>query len=303
MLNPAKKGRELLKAAKSKALLSNEGTASNSVEVHSVGMIIEDSQKAVESYGDDLNDEIKKLELNDEKSKLADKMNIFENKNKIEKANANTNSTFNHSLNTQNNINRPGNNILSRMNKDKEPMKIIGVQPVKNDVVKFPNNKNENKIENKNENNNDDSTHAPQKNNITENVFIPPTKNEDKEKLMKRITSAKNMNKINTQEKGLGVKKTSEKIMGMANMLQNRFTNPTQIDQEKELNKMLETEPIKNKFLLSEDNDVQQFDDEKNIDQNNPQNTHKDVINMIMEKPTKIVKKRTIKNFELKEDD
>ena len=141
-------------------------------------------------------------------------------------------------------------NLINRMNKDKEPMKIIQkleetprpIQPViEHEQVQ--------------------EIHIEGGNDV-EIVYKIETKPEDKAKLMKRIASAKGgMSKASlNNDKGMG-KKQSEKIMGVAAMLERKIHQPD--NQEKQINKLLCESPIKKAFFLSGDSDIQILDDEQ----------------------------------------
>lgn len=143
---------------------------------------------------------------------------------------------------------------------------------------------------------------------VPEIVYTP----NDQEKLMKRMISAKGVKKGLTNAKDLGKAKASEKILGLANMLQNKV-GPKQGDNLND----------KNKFLLLNDADIQVFNEEnKRIDieeiknEKEPENNaydidknirleRKSVVEMILEKPmykANVIKKRKQRVFKLKED-
>jgi hypothetical protein len=130
---------------------------------------------------------------------------------------------------------------------------------------------------------------------------VPQTTNPiDKEKLMKRITSAK-FNKGSSQAKVLTDKK-SEKIMGMAEMLQSRL-NPSIRPETRELNKIFDDNKSKKSFnLMNIDSDIQRVEDDRLIlddRQLKEVSPKKEIIDILLEKPTvrKSVRKIQKQNF------
>ena len=133
----------------------------------------------------------------------------------------------------------------------------------------------------------------------------------EKEKLMNRLMSAKGVNKGLTKTKEIGKSKASEKIMGLANMLNNRI-GPKQV----------EDSHLKNTFLLTNDADIQLYNEDNKlinlenkileesekpneVEKENKKSETKDLVDIILDKPIfkgKIVKKRTQIIFKLKDE-
>ncbi len=266
------------------------------------------------------------------KSKLTDRLAFFQTRkpnvvNLIEKEKPHEKEQHPAILNKQDNLqgknpiqqssfnkpilNKP--NLLDRFNKNvnKEPIKIKFSQPGKEEkeILKVKDKEKEEIIQNKEEkpieNHEENETHNH------ENHDIPPAEEKltpvDQEKLMKRMISAKGVNKGLTKGKDLGKSKASEKIMGLATMFKDRVGS-------KEIS---EENKVKNTYLLTNDTDIQLFgDDNKQItlnklseepesQENNIKIDKKSMVDIMLEKPmynTKVTKKRTPKVFKLKED-
>jgi hypothetical protein len=282
MSNALKKGRELLKAARSQASLAKEDKIqdeksttekiNNEKEVKHHVIFAEDSQiiqeitevsddKQNNSTEVDLQHMIKienKIETNHaplerEMAKgINSRLAMFDTKNKLHDKPMIPKSLDKANIPISNKV-----NLLNRMNKDKdkEPIRMMGFKPEKEnkEIIGLTDSLNTKEP---------NDTHEPSEG--THHVsFLPTPSKAEQEKLIKRIASAKGMAKGLTKDKVLA-QKTSERIMGMASMLQNRIVNPV--------------EQPKKKFLLNDD-DIQQIDDEKKPE------TLEDKINMLRLNP------------------
>lgn len=364
-MNPAaKKGRELLKAARSRTNVAveekreedvkagasqeentnsveNVNTEVKSPSASTGGMLIEGSQYVEDSHHQkhDMEGEIEKI-LEKEtqkpadnhpaevKPKLNDRLAMFENKNKLGLNRLAATNVNMHTAGFSAEGNKLG--LLNRMNRDKEPMKLIGVKPaekVTNSAVKA-----ESEVSAKKEDT-DDTEQTTQEE--VPHYEIPAPKGEEKVKLLNRIASAKGMKKTQSENKGMG-KKTSERIMSLASMLQNKIIGAPEDKEKAEVAKMLGENGNKNqnkenassvtqrkKFLLSGDDDIQLIDDDHhsqvgpgffdnksktNVDRHNLKPEifeNKDIMEILMEKPItkKNVKKRTKTAFNIVQEE
>jgi hypothetical protein len=321
--NAAKKGRELLKAARSQATLN--ATVKNDKESVDKKNILNDNE--VNNHNENLKDKDHVILLEDSQNdqEIKDNLNLVDHPNDNKKINSispvkevTNNLTSKLAMfNTKNKIaDKPiipksfpkeiphtdkstnGSNkvnlLLNRMNKEKEKMistnKELYIKETKKD------DRISNSIEHRENNEENIERSEP-------STFIPAPSKTDQEKLMKRITSAKGIAKGLSQAKGGLTQKTSEKIMGMASMLQNRMMNPVGNNIQ---------EP-KKKFIL-EDEDIQRIDDEKkpeNLEKNENCSIHinpnqilgKSLEDIILEKPfNKNIRKITKRDFKLPEE-
>jgi len=258
--NAAKKGRELLKAARSQATLSSstkddrESNETNIIENIQL-LSHNDSQEVIDNL-EKHDCQVKEIpNSNCIKNNLTSKLAMFNTQNKLTEKPIIPKSLPKENL------------LLNRMNKDKDKEKSTTIsnsnEPLKIMGMLRPDNTKLSQIATKldeHENNDKKIQDLQEKNQeIPHSSFIPAPSKTDQEKLMKRITSAKGMAKGLTKPKGCLTQKTSERIMGMASMLQNKMVNPV-VDAKNNL----ENQP-KKKFLL-EDDDIQRIDDEKKPD-------------------------------------
>lgn len=241
----------------------------------------------------------KQEETNSLKKKLTDRLALFENKkNPIvveKKINLpcidNTKGDKNDVCPEHNRLiaNKP--NLLDRFNKNVNKGPVIVKQTIINEEKEIIH------------------TNKEEKEEINNNLSNIKLNTVEQAKLMKRMISAKE-NKCPMMGKDLGKSKASEKIMGLASMLQNKL-GPKESSESEE----------KNKFLLTNDADIQIINtDNKDIVNNEvtpEKNTHiekderqiiierKSLTEILFEKPlykSKTVKKRTQKVFQLKEE-
>ena len=335
MNNPAKKGRELLKAARSQALITKteekiinnpnnniQGNNKCEDEVNNINHVADNCSNIYNKSNDGnvsgVTSNVTNTSIVEDKTKstmhdvistgvkVNERFLMFDNnKNKINVPSNNNNAKTMTSSMTTNKI-----NLLNRMNKDKEPTRLMGIRQTPVSVIEHKLDSThlvnetiqEGNVNNKNETLVDDNPH----------IELAPLKSGDQDKLMKRMISAKGMNKGLTKDKGDFNKKQSEKIMGMASMLQSKLTH--QPGQELQSGVM----PPMKKFLLSDD-DIQQIDDEHktvvshgdnklNFHINKNENfenvsgvvnlENKSLVEIILEKPTnKRVKKKTRGEF------
>lgn len=261
MNNPAKKGRELLRMARSQAVL-NKDSQVNKLEID------EPVESKIEETG--MNTIKEEIDLTIENTKGSSETDIAKenvdhentetnNENQITPGKPQLSITHNDDNNKQPGLNNRlamfenktkqtdyKNNLLNRMNKDKNkgPTKIISTQENNNitntspsktvNIVITPSDNAEQSGENKNET--EDTTYPN----------LPQTKPQDKEKLMKRIASAKGMQKgLTTKNTQLGDRKISQRIMGLANQLQD----------------VLQVDHPKKSFNI-QDEDIQRLDDD-----------------------------------------
>lgn len=237
MNNPATKGRELLKAARSQVMLKKpEPEVSNKPdhEQQKPTIIIEQKiEKNEHSQVPEVSNSIsKRLEMFSTKSKLV---------------------TMNYD---QNNINTNKIKLLNRMNKD-TAITITNPKPLTdtNEIIH--------------------DTHSIELD--THNNF--QIKTGDKEKLMKKISTAKGILKSSTNANMTN--NPSGKIMDMAALLNNKLN--------------LGSGPIK---FSSNDDDIQQVEEEKPTHESS--NHTKNVDDILMDKPiNKNIRKKTLTKFVL----
>jgi len=267
------------------------------------------------------------------KSKLTDRLAFFQTRkpnvvnliekekpHEIEQHSAILNNEDNHQEKNpaqQSSFNKPivnKQNLLDRFNKNanKEPIKIKFSQPVKEKKEILKINYREKEKEEVIDGEEVKPIEIHEDNDVNnENHDIPPTEIKltpvEQDKLMKRMISAKGVNKGLTKGKDLGKSKASEKIMGLATMFMGRVGS-------KEIS---EENKAKNTYLLTNDTDIQLFgDDNKQItvnkqseepepEENSIKIDKKSMEDIMLEKPMynkKACKKRTPKVFILKED-
>ena len=251
------KAKELLREARSKANL-NQNTKESPIVNNN--LIVTDSVLVEEKILNNMSDlnfshiSDKTSSKDQEISKISQKNNFKTNfGNQSQKTEVNPsfkNSNFN-----QQEQSKPNNkqNMFIKA-KEKEPMKIIGKEVIYNEQICLENQK---LILNNNF----------QTENL--NTFEIP-KVEDKEKLLKRISSAKQRSQKRLEKQKEMQNKKSEKIFALAQLMHNKQINPQNEEYDKQISNLIENwndkEQITNKkFLLDQDSDMQMVDDGENI--------------------------------------
>lgn len=139
---------------------------------------------------------------------------------------------------------------------------------------------------------------------VNESLLTNEKKSALKEKLNKKLASAKGMLRANTKEPDKMAKQPSEKILSMAGMLGNRIT--MQNNAEKEINKMLTNNrnidfSDKKRNFLKNDSDIQQIEEPNDDESIGSEITKKFIdkdINIILnERPVRQVRKKKIPEF------
>ncbi len=230
MSNPAAKARELLKASRTQKHLTNipslnsnfnPGNSDNTIKIdkseqekqQEIDKLLNNIDSSTKTMDKKIEERVEKLDIKD--------VNINQSSQVMPENKSTGNNNINSHFNTGNTNSTKKNDLLKRMNKEKEPMKLTSLK--KNDNAK------------------------PIRSNINSNITtIPEDPNKEGQtvtdekttKLMNRLATAKNMMK-NKTEKTIMTKKQSEKIMMMVNVLERKKTNPEE-DHEEEINKILE---------------------------------------------------------------
>jgi hypothetical protein len=244
MNNPAIKGRELLKAARSQAILKKPETE--------VKEVIKSENNQEHADNDKSNTANKQEETNvhvPEVSKVSERLAMFSTKSKLVMMNYDQNN-----INTQK-LNDNKIKLLNRMNNKDTATIITNPKPLIDTKEK--------------------QLHHVEVDTHSHTNF--EIKTGDKEKLMKKISTAKVILKSNNHANF----DHSDKIMGMAALLNNKLN--------------LGSGPIK---FSSNDDDIQQIEDDKS--KNTENICTKNVDEILMDKPiNKNIRKKTLTKFVL----
>lgn len=257
------KAKELLKVARSKANLNQPEVETNLTSNNMI--IVPDSQRVEEKILNQITD-LNITNSNEDQSSIEKEIIKIEQKHfnnfKLLNKDCHTNLLNNHVNNLE--LNQKGSNNVQSKNinkqnmfikpQEKGPMKLIGMEA--------------NPIQIKNKVDPTITGNTSDQSDIINNFEIPKT--EDKEKLLKRISSAKQRSQKRFEKQKEMQTKKSDKIIALAKLMEDKQSNPDNEENDKKISNLIENwNPIevvpKKKFLLDNDSDMQLVDDGDNV--------------------------------------
>jgi hypothetical protein len=244
------KAKDLLRAARSKANLKQTEETTQTT-INNNNLIILESQIIEEK----LENQLKDLNLSEstENTSSQEKNLVKQPQQSSLMLAQNHNVHFpklNKEMVNSQNMNK-GNFMLKT--KEKEPTKLTPTSFLHSEPIKLENNT---------------SLNPPQKLIEPSEFGIPVI--QDKEKLMKRLTSAKQMSQKKMSKHKEMTTRKSDKVMAMAQLMNQKQTNCEILDYEEQMDKILDNwdnkeNPPKKKYLLEEDTDIQKVEEGENI--------------------------------------
>jgi hypothetical protein len=245
------KAKDLLRAARSKANLKQTEETTQTT-INNNNLIILESQMIEEK----IENHLKNLDLSEstENTSSQEKNLVKHPQHSTLIMGQNHNVHFpkqNKEMVNSQNTNNKGN--LMFKTKEKEPTKLIFTSFLDSKPIKLENNTSIN----------------PPQNLIEPSEFGIPVV-QDKEKLMKRLTSAKQMSQKKMSKQKEMTTRKSDKVMAMAQLMNQKQINSEILDYEEQMDKILDNwdnkeNPPKKKYLLEEDADIQMVEEGENI--------------------------------------
>jgi hypothetical protein len=254
------KAKDLLRAARSKANL-NQTEEKSQTTINNNNLIVSESQIIEEKIANNFTE----LNLSEStENTSSQEKNLDKEVKEVKGIKETENSShFNTNVNNMHFL-KPNKDIMASQNlktqnfnkgnlliKPKEPTKLILTSSLESQPIKL-------------------ETHAPT---MPPQNLIKPSESgipviQDKEKLMKRLTSAKQMSQKKMSKHKEMMTRKSDKVMAMAQLMNQKQTNSELADYEEQMDKILDSwdnkeNPSKKKYLLEEDADIQKVEEEE----------------------------------------